>query len=118
MFHYGVHYYFLFILFFLLVGHSLADFPLQGDYMAKAKDPTGTLGQGGVWRWVLFSHAMIHGGSVAFFTHSIILGALEAISHAIIDYTKCHKRLTFNQDQWLHILLKVIWAWCAATRFI
>jgi hypothetical protein len=118
MFHYGVHYYFLFILFFLIVGHALGDFPLQGQYLSEAKNPTSTLGANGVWRWALFFHSMIHGGIVAFFTHSLILGLLEAISHAIIDYSKCHKRLTFNQDQCLHVLLKVIWAWCAATRFI
>lgn len=115
MFHYGIcHFYMLEILFFLLVGHALCDFPLQGPYLSVAKDPASPEGQNGVWKWALFSHSMIHAGSVAFFTHSLILGCLEGIAHAIIDYLKCRKHISFSQDQILHLSLKVVWAACAA----
>ena len=114
MFHYGDHHYFIAILFFLLVGHAFFDFPGQGPYLSAAKDPASTEGQNGVWRWALFHHSMLHAGSVAFFTHSLLLGAFEGISHAIIDYLKCRKVFSFHVDQWLHIGLKVLWAYCAA----
>jgi hypothetical protein len=118
VFNYGMHHFNLLgILFFLLVGHFLADYPLQNDYLASAKNPTLPQGQGGVWKWALTGHSMIHAGFVAIFTHSILLGVFEAITHAIIDYLKCRKLLSYHQDQWLHVSLKVVWAACAATGF-
>jgi hypothetical protein len=101
MFHYGEHYYFLGILFYLVVGHCLCDFPLQNDYLAKAKDPD----------------SMIHAGSVAFFTHSMLLGVFEGITHALIDHLKCRKAISFGVDQSLHIGLKILWAYCVAMGF-
>jgi hypothetical protein len=117
MFHYGEHYYFLGILFYLVVGHCLCDFPLQNDYLAKAKDPENPLGANGVWKWALFSHSMIHAGSVAFFTHSMLLGVFEGITHALIDHLKCRKAISFGVDQSLHIGLKILWAYCVAMGF-
>ena len=31
------------ILFWLMVGHALADYPLQGDFLAKAKNRTAPI---------------------------------------------------------------------------
>jgi hypothetical protein len=110
VFNYGLHHNLFTILFFLLAGHAWADFAGQGEFMSQAKNPTNPLGQNGVWKWALFHHSMIHAGLVTFFTHSLLLGVFEGILHAIIDYLKCRNVLTFNQDQTLHVCLKVLWA--------
>ena len=71
------------VLALLFVGHALADYPLQGDFLARAKV------RGGIpeipWGWALASHAAIHGGAVGIVTGSVALGIAEAIAHAAID---------------------------------
>lgn len=37
------------------------------------------------------------------------LGVAEFAAHAITDDTKCRGRLTFNQDQAIHVACKVAW---------
>jgi hypothetical protein len=117
MFQYGIHYNFLSMLFFLLGAHAYFDFAGQGEFMAQAKDQTTPQGANGVWKWALFHHSVIHGAAVAFFSHSMILGVLEVICHASIDYWKTRKALSFSQDQILHIGLKVVWAFLATAGF-
>lgn len=96
-------------LFFLLVfAHALADYPLQGDFLAKAKNRTNPI-PGVPWYQALGAHAIIHGGFVGILTGSIWLGLAEAIAHAVIDDLKCRGRLSFNQDQVLHIFCKALW---------
>jgi hypothetical protein len=97
------------ILFVLLVGHCLADYPMQGDYMTQAKNRYTKLGKD-VWQIVLLSHAAIHGGMVYFITGSIYLGIAELICHTVIDLAKCERKIGFNTDQLLHAVCKVIWA--------
>ena len=53
----------------LLAAHALCDYPLQGDYLAKGKDPWGPFPRG-VWIHCLTAHAMIHAGSVLLVTGS------------------------------------------------
>lgn len=91
--------------FLLMVGHCLADFPLQGDFLAKAKDHTTELGKEW-WMIALPAHAIIHGGMVFFATHSLYCGILEIGNHTIIDYYKCSKRIDIWQDQLLHLSCK------------
>jgi hypothetical protein len=117
MFHYGEPHYFIAILFFLIVGHAFFDFPGQGLYLSVLKDPNSPEGQNGRWRWGLFYHSIMHAGSVAFFTHSLILGVFEGITHSLIDYLKCRKAFSFHIDQWIHIGLKVLWAICVAKGY-
>ena len=92
----------------LLVGHALADYPLQGDFLSRAKNRTAPI-PGVPWYQALGAHALIHAGVVAYLTGLWWLGALEFIAHAVIDDAKCKGRLTFNQDQGLHALCKVLW---------
>lgn len=102
----------LFILFWLLVGHALCDYPLQGDWLSRAKNPALSLVPGeSIWIGALSCHAMIHAGAVALVTQSLFLGALEFVAHFVIDLAKCGGRLSYNADQTLHVLCKL--AWCA-----
>ena len=89
-------------------GHALCDYPLQGDFLARAKNRTAPL-PGVPWYQALGAHAIIHGGTVALLTGIPLLGLAEAAAHAFIDDLKCTGRIGFNTDQALHILCKVAW---------
>lgn len=97
----------------MLVGHALADYPLQGDFLAKAKNRTAPV-PGVPWYHALGAHAAIHGGLVWAITGLWWLGAAEAVTHWFIDDTKCRGRIDFNLDQALHVGCKVVWALYAA----
>lgn len=92
----------------LLAAHALADYPLQGDFLSKAKNRTVPI-PGVPWYQALGAHAMIHGGAVALVTGSQRLGIAEAVIHAIADDLKCRGKLSFNQDQAIHLACKVAW---------
>lgn len=92
----------------LLFAHCLADFPLQGDFLAQAKDRRSAIGRT-VWPECLIAHAVIHGGAVLLVTASPLLAIYETASHAAIDYAKCEKWISFRTDQVLHVLCKVVW---------
>lgn len=93
----------------LVVGHALADCPLQGDFLAKAKNRSAPL-PGVPWWQALGAHAAIHGGIVAHVTGSAVLGIAEAAVHAITDDLKCRGKLSYNQDQAVHLACKALWA--------
>lgn len=92
----------------LLVGHALADYPLQGEFLAKAKNRFAPL-PGVPWYQALAAHALIHGGMVGVITGSVLLGVLEMASHMWIDDLKCGRRIGYNTDQLLHVLCKGAW---------
>lgn len=95
-------------LFLLMIGHAAADYALQNDFMAMAKNHTTDLGKV-YWKWVLPSHGLIHAGFVYFFTGSFVLGMAEFIVHTITDYLKCDGKIGFNTDQFIHLGCKVLW---------
>lgn len=115
------------LLFWLLVGHALADYPLQGDFAAKAKNHRDGV-PGVPWTQALAAHSLIQGGFVAALTGSVTLGLAETVAHAAIDYAKSAgwfgspgltmnfydanfvSRRAFHIDQALHVLCKVAWA--------
>ena len=37
------------------------------------------------------------------------MALMEAVAHAAIDYAKCAGRISFGEDQVLHIACKVVW---------
>ena len=94
----------------LVFGHLLADYPLQGDFLARGK-----FGIPGVPRvTILLSHAAIHAGVVLVITGSLWLMLAEFLAHAAIDEAKIKGRLgqgerAFNIDQSLHIACKAMW---------
>lgn len=100
----------------LLVAHALADFPLQGDFLAQAKDPYVNRAQslGGmperIWPWCMGAHCLIHAGFVGILTANIWLGLAEFIAHGVTDIAKCRRRISFGQDQAIHIGCKAVWA--------
>ena len=92
------------LLILLLVAHALADFPLQGNFLAKAK--LGTI------RWIpgwyaLATHSLIHAGFVFWITDSLILFAAEFVAHYVIDKLSIKNHISFMVDQVLHIACKV-----------
>lgn len=108
----------LFILFFaLLVGHALADFPLQNDFLAQAKNPNNEHRFGkDVWKWALGWHSLIHAGFVFVITGFVSLALVELVHHAYTDHQKNHNRISFTEDQLHHIGAKAgyvfaIWIW-------
>lgn len=96
------------LLFSLLVGHALCDYPLQGSFLAKAKSHRDGV-PGFPWYQALTAHALIHAGMVAFLTGSIWLGLAEFAIHAATDYLKSEGRIGVNEDQAIHVAAKVLW---------
>lgn len=92
----------------LVVGHCLADYPLQGDFLSKAKNRASPI-PGVPWYQGLLAHAAIHGGFVGAITGSVTLGIAEFIAHVAIDDAKCMGRISYNTDQALHIACKAAW---------
>ncbi|WLS01729.1 DUF3307 domain-containing protein [Shinella oryzae] len=87
----------------LLGAHWVCDYPLQGDFLATAK-------QNGPLRFYhLCAHAGIHGTAVALVTGNVWLGLAEWLAHTIIDELKVRGRSTFALDQTLHIVCKAVW---------
>ncbi len=94
----------------LIAAHFLCDYPLQGDWLSQAKNHNIALVSGEtIWPLALFGHAAIHAGAVLLITNSLMLAAFEIILHSLIDYAKCDGRLTYNGDQIMHLLCKVVW---------
>lgn len=98
----------------MLVGHALADYPLQGDFLARAKNHTAPI-PGVPWWQALGAHCVIHAGSVVLITGSLVLASLEFVAHFTIDRAKCAGRLSFNEDQFWHVLCKVFWMLAVTT---
>ncbi len=98
----------LMMLFALIVGHCIADYPLQGDFLARAKNRTLPI-PGVPFYQALGAHALMHGGMVALITGSLGLGLCEVVAHAVIDDAKCTGKIGFNADQTLHIVCKALW---------
>lgn len=88
----------------LIAAHFVADYPLQGDFLAKAK------ADGPLRVWHLFGHSAIHGGAVLLITGSLLLALLETAAHMAIDEAKVRGWTTFAQDQALHVVCKIAWA--------
>ena len=92
----------------MIVVHLLCDYPLQGDFLARAKNHRDPI-KGTPWYTALLSHAGIQAGGVALTTHSPELAALEMVAHTIIDFGKSDGWYGFNVDQLLHIACKGMW---------
>lgn len=101
----------------LVFAHCLADYPLQGDFLARAKNHMNQFGApvDVPWAIALAVHAFIHAGFVAYLTHSLAFGAAEFVVHCITDYMKNDGKLgtgegAFARDQLLHVAHKAMWA--------
>jgi hypothetical protein len=95
----------------VLLAHYIADYPLQGDFLAQTK---------GKYWYSLFVHSIIYGLTIALCFRLIGVFAIwKAIlligSHMIIDYKKAtaknkDKALTtyLYIDQILHLIINII----------
>lgn len=90
----------------LVVLHFLCDFPLQGDFLSRAKDITKPLA-GAPWAWAMTAHCTIHAGAVWYLTGWWELGLLEFAAHFAIDLGKCTGAYGFSQDQVCHLTVKL-----------
>lgn len=99
---------FLTVLFFLIIGHFLCDFPWQNDYLAINKFPIVRGHINPVWKWCMTAHCAIHMLPVMLVTQNIYYGLIMFVSHFIIDYAKCRDRITYDTDQILHLAV-VFW---------
>lgn len=98
------------LLFKLLCGHALADFALQGEFIAIYKSRHARFFTGEtIWPYVLGAHGLIHGLMVFIATGSIYVSLAETVCHCAIDFCKCEKRFGFHVDQLLHVVCKVLW---------
>lgn len=92
----------------LLAGHALADYPLQGQFLADGKNRHTTLGRT-FWPHALTAHALIHGGMVTALTGSAALGAAETVVHWVTDWLKCEGKIGLHTDQAIHVACKLVW---------
>lgn len=104
------------IFFALLFVHFLFDYPLQGDFLSKAKNSANSV-PGVPWYHAMFAHTFMHGAAVTLVTGMWTLGLLEMVIHWITDNLKCNGKLTYSQDQAIHIICKLVWAYIAFTTF-
>ena len=92
----------------LAVCHALADFPLQGRYLAdqKARHSADSHEE---WLVALCAHSLIHAGGVWLVTGSLTLGVAEWILHTVIDLLKGERKFGLVTDQILHLACKVVY---------
>ena len=101
------------LFFALLIGHALADYPLQGDFLARHKernyhDPDRQLPEG-LWVHCLVAHSLVHAGFVWCITGRVFFGFAELVVHILLDLVKGEKRTSFHTDQLLHVASKVLY---------
>ena len=90
----------------LVVVHALADFPLQGSYLAlkKVRSQADNFSE---YIVALSAHSVIHAGAVWLVTGSLVLGMIELVLHAIIDSAKGNGKFGLLTDQTLHLACKL-----------
>ncbi|TWD58094.1 uncharacterized protein DUF3307 [Agrobacterium vitis] len=90
----------------LLGAHWVCDYPLQGDFLASAKQ------NGPLRLYHLVAHAGIHSAAVALVTGNVWIGLAEWAAHTVIDELKVRGKTSFAFDQAMHLVCKVVWlAW-------
>lgn len=93
----------------LFVGHFICDYPLQGDFVARAKNFTKPV-EGIPWWHPMTAHCYIHSGAVFIVTGSFLLAFLEFMVHFATDCAKCAGLIDYHKDQMIHILWKYVLA--------
>jgi len=98
------------MLWWMVVGHALADFALVTEFMARGKYRlTNPYNIWCPWYYPLGAHALVHGGAVALATGVWWLGVCETVAHAVIDHGKCEQWYGIHADQAMHMICKVAW---------
>ena len=94
------------LFFAFVVIHALADFPLQGDYIARQKSRTLSDSRSD-WIVALVAHCVIHAGGVWLVSGSLALAGVEFLLHGVIDLGKGEEKFGIATDQIFHVLCKV-----------
>lgn len=99
------------LLFALLIGHMLADYPLQGDFLAVHKNrhvsqPASAEYPDKLWIHCLLGHSFIHGGLVWLISGRLVLAIAEVVLHCVLDFVKCERWTSYTVDQAMHALCK------------
>ena len=97
----------------MVFAHFLADYPLQGTWIATTKSHKDPHPSGYPWYQSLTAHAAIHGGFIGLITGSLWFACAEFFIHWVIDYEKSDGAFGVNVDQTLHIICKIIFAYAA-----
>lgn len=94
------------LFFAFAIGHALADYPLQGDYLARTKQRSNasTICE---WLIALTVHSLIHAGGVWLICGSVAFAYTEFVLHWLIDWGKGEGKYGYVADQVLHIACKV-----------
>ncbi len=100
----------LFVTVALFGAHFLCDYPLQGEYLSQAKNRHTKLGGNYIWVHALTAHAAIQGFGVLLVTQSVALGLAETLAHWITDFFRCDAKISYHQDQAIHLSFRVLWA--------
>jgi hypothetical protein len=104
-----------FALFFAFaISHALADFPLQGDYLARTKQRSKA-GTPAEWFIALTAHSLIHAGGIWLVSGSVLFGAAEFVLHWLIDFGKGEGKYGYVADQTLHLSCKAAYVVLMAT---
>jgi len=98
----------------LLIGHAFADYPLQTEFMARAKNrhharAFAELPSQSLWLYVLSAHSAVHAGMVWILTGCGWLGLAEFILHWLTDWLKMERRISFRTDQFSHLGCKAVY---------
>jgi len=96
------------MLWWLIVGHFVADYTFQPDFVAKFKARANSL-EAVPWYYVLTSHVATHAAVVGIITGSAWIALAEAVIHFALDFAKCENLTNIHVDQAGHILCKVLW---------
>lgn len=88
------------------VMHALADFPLQGAYLAQQKIRRSATSRS-EWTVALTAHGVIHAGGVWLVSGSLAFGAVEFGLHCLIDLGKGEGKFGLITDQLLHLGCKL-----------
>jgi hypothetical protein len=102
----------LVLLFALLIGHALGDYPLQGDFLAIHKNrhvshAASTVFPDKLWFHCMLAHSLIHAGIVWMITGRVVFAIAETLLHFFRDFIKCERWTSYTVDQVLHVLCKV-----------
>ena len=92
-----------------VVVHALADFPLQGDFIARQKARKQADSRS-IWIVALSAHGVIHGGGVWLVTGSLAFGFTEMILHTLVDLGTGEGKFGLGMDQFLHLSCKLVYA--------
>ena len=93
------------MLILLVCAHALCDYPLQGDFLSKAKNNRQPIPGVPAWQ-AMSAHCAIHAGAVMLITGFWIFAVFEFVVHYVTDRAKCNGFIGYNQDQAIHVLCK------------